>query len=171
MANKMMSPAETIWWVPAGTVGFDRDAIKASLLTESLNISCAIVSGYTLNPTDSDTDDTTSICNGSNSAEPTFYNYEANLTFFREETGTNADNTSAYSRAYEFFKHVDADGYLVRRVGKKFDAPAAAGDEVDVFYVQSDYPQDVVSDSGGPIQMTVPFLPQGFMDINATLVA
>ena len=171
MANKMMSPAETIWWVPADTPSWNPDAPSAAILTEARNISCAVVSGYTLNPTDSDTDDTTSICNSSNSADFTFYNYEANLTFFREEQGANANNTSAYARAFKFFKNVDADGYLVRRMGYLESTPAAASQEVSVFYVQSDYPQDVVPDDGGPIQFTVPFLPQGKMNLNIDLVA
>lgn len=165
---KMMSPAETVWWVPAETVGWNPDAPSAAILTEARNISCAIVSGYTLNPTDSDTDDTTSICNSANVSTPTFYNYEANLTFFREEVGVDEDRTSAMYRAFAFFKHPDAVGYLVRRMGYRNTVAAAAGQEVDVFYVSSDYGQDVVDD-GGPIQFTVPFLPQGKMNINIAL--
>lgn len=171
MANKMMSPAETLWFVPKGTAGWDPKTPSAAALTAARNLSCAIVSGYTLNPTDSDTDDTTSICNSSNSADPTFYNYEANMTFFRESEGADKDATSPEARAFELFKSVDVAGDWVRRVGKMNTAPAAAGDEVDIFSVQSDYSQDVVPDGGGPIQITVPFLAQGYMNINATLVA
>lgn len=168
---KMMSPTETIWWVPSDTPGFDPDAPSAAALTEARNISCAVVSGYTLNPTDSDTDGTTSICNAANVETPTFYNYEANLTFFREEVGANEDNTSAYYRAFEFFNQPDAEGYLVRRVGYRESVAAAAGQEVSSYLVSSDYAQDVVPDDGGPIQFTVPFLPQGKMAVNKTLVA
>ena len=171
MANKMMSPSETIWWVPAGTAGWNPESPSAAVLTEARNISCAVVSGYTLNPTDSDTDDTTSICNNANTTDYTFYNYEGNLTLFREEVGVNADATSPASRAFEFFKHEDADGYLVRRMGYAESTPAAAGQEVSVFKFMSDFPQDVVGDSGGAIQMTVPFLPQGQMVLNVALAA
>lgn len=168
---KMMSPNTTVWWVPVDTVGFDPDAPSAALLTEALNVSCAIVSGYTLNPTDSDTDPTTSICNSANVATPTFYNYEGNITFFREEEGANKDNTSAYARAFDFFKHPDAEGYFVRRYGYRESVAPAVGQEVSVFKFISDNPQDVVPDDGGPIQMTVPFLPQGKMVLNVALVA
>ena len=168
---KMMSPSETVWWVPAGTAGWDPDAPSAAVLTAARNISCAIVSGYTLNPTDSDTDDTTSICNGANTSDFTFYNYEGNLPFFREEVGANANNTSAYARAFEFFKNVDANGFLVQRFGYLESTPAAAGQEVRVFAFSTDYTQDVVPDDGGPIQFTVPFLPQGKMNLNIALVA
>lgn len=168
---KMMSPNTTVWWVPLETVGFNPDAPSAALLTEARNVSCAIVSGYTLNPTDSDTDGTTSICNSANVATPTFYNYEGNITFFRESEGADKDNTSAYARAFGFFKHPDAEGYFVRRYGYRESVAAASGQEVQVFKFSSDNPQDVVPDDGGPIQFTVPFLPQGKMALNIALVA
>jgi hypothetical protein len=167
----MMSPNTTIWWVPKSTVGFDPDAPSAALLTEALNISCAVVSGYTLNPTDSDTVDDATICNSANSSTPTFYNYEGNISFERESTGVDADDASARARAFDFFKHPDAEGYFVRRHGYRETVAAAAAQEVSVFYFISDNPQDVVADDGGPIQMTVPFLPQGKMVLNKALVA
>lgn len=168
---KMMSPNTTIWWVPKATVGFDPDAPSAAILTQARNISCAVVSGYTLNPTDSDTDGTTSICNSANVSTPTFYNYEGNLQFFRESEGVDKDITSAYARAFGFFKNADAEGYLVRRHGYRETVAAAAGQEVSVYSFMTDNPQDTVPDDGGPIQMTVPFLPQGKMVLNAALVA
>lgn len=172
---KMMSPNTTIWWVPASaTIGtapgtpYDPDAPSLQFLTDARNISCAVVTGYTLNPTDSDTDDSTSICDSANVETPTFYNYEANVTFFRE--GDSANTTSDYYKAFQFFKQADAEGYLVRRVGYRNTVAAAAGHIVDSFKVSSDNPQDVVDD-GGPIQMTVPFLPQGKMSLEKALVA
>lgn len=168
---KMKSPNETVWWVPLATVGFNPDAPSAALLTEAMNISCAIVSGYTLNATSSDTSSNTSICNSSNSETPTFGNYEGNITFFRESEGADKDITSAYARAFGFFKYPDAAGYLVRRLGYKERLAAAAGQEVSVFKFETDNPQDVVPDDGSEIQFTVPFLPQGKMVLNVALVA
>lgn len=168
---KMKSPNETIWWVPIETVGFSPDAPSAALLTPAMNISCAVVSGYTLNPTDSDTSSNTSICNSANTSTPTFSNYEGNLTFFRESVDVDADETSAYARAFEYFKHADAEGYLVRRVGYRETLAAAAGQEVSVFKFSTDNAQDVVPDDGSEIQFTVPFLPQGKMVLDVALVA
>ena len=168
---KRMSNKETLWWVPADTPGFNPASPSAGALTEARNVSCAIVSGFTLNPTDSDTDGTTSICNTANVATPTFYNYEGNFTFFRQAEGADMDETAAYARAFEFFKHPDADGYLVRRLGMRNTVPPAAGQEVSVFKVSSDYPQDVVPEDNGAIQMTVPFLPQGKLALDVALVA
>lgn len=165
---KMMSPKTTLWWVPIGTVGFNPDSPSAAVLTPARNVSNAVVSGYTLNPTDSDTDDSTSIADGANSQTPTFANYEGNITFFRE--GDLANTTSDYAKAFAFFKQPDAEGYWVRRVGFRSNVAAAAAQEVDVFHFSSDVPQDVVGDSG-PIQFTVPFLPQGKMVLSKALVA
>lgn len=171
MAKKMMAPNETIWWVPISglTPAFDPDAPTAAALNNALttNISCAIVTGYTLNATASDTDDSSSICDNANVASPTFYNYEANLVLFRE--GDAEDDSSVYAKVFELFRYPDAEGYLVRRVGYANDTAAAAGQVVSSFYVSSDVPQDTVTD-GGPIQMTVPFLPQGKMSLNKTLL-
>lgn len=167
----MLNPNETIWWVPIDTPSFNPDAPSASALTEARNISCAIVTGYTLNPTDSDTDDSTTICDSANVDNPTSYNYEANITFEREALGADYDATSPRARAFEFFKTADAEGYLVRRLGMRNTVAPAAGQEVSVFKVSSDFPQDVVPDDNGAIQMTVPFLPQGKLALDVALVA
>lgn len=168
---KRMSNTITLWWVPEDTPSFDPTAPSAAALTEARNVSCAVVSGFTLNPTDSDTDGTTSICNNANVSTPTFYNYEASLTFFRQAEGADMDATAAYARAFEFFKHPDAAGYWVQRSGYPQTTAAAAGQIVRVYKVSSDNPQDVVPDDGGPIQFTVPFLPQGQMVLDVALVA
>jgi len=166
---KMMSPKTTLWWVPLSVVPtFNPEAPSAAALTQARNISCAVVSGYTLNPTDSDTDDSTSICDGANVQTPTFYNYEGNITFFRE--GDSANTTSDYAKAFAFFKNKGAEGYLVRRLGHLSSVPAAAGQVVSSFLFINDNPQDVQEDSG-PIQFTTPFLPQGKMALYKTLVA
>jgi hypothetical protein len=55
-------------------------------------------------------------------------------------------------------------------VGYLSTVAAAAGQKVSSYKFISDNPQDVVED-GGPIEFTVPFLPQGQMELNKTLVA
>lgn len=164
---KMMSPKTTIWWVPE-SANWNPSAPSAALLTAARNISCAIVSGYTLNATASDTDDTKSICDAANVQTPTFKNYEASITFFRDSDV--ADLVSDYSKAFQFFKQKGAAGYLVRRLGKLSSAAATVGDLVSSYKVISDNPQDVVGDNG-PIQFTVPFLAQGRMEQYVALVA
>ena len=167
---KMMSPTSTVWWVtdPA----FDPDAPSAALLTDAANISCAIETGYSLNMTSSDTDDSTTICDSAKASVPTAINYEGNVTFFRE--GDLADTTSAFARAFAFFKdgtqNGNVEGYLVKRLGYRNDVAAATGQRVDSFKFIPDNPQDQDGDEGA-IRFTVPFLPQGTVGLNKALVA
>lgn len=159
MPKKMMSPNTTIWWLDEDAV-VDAHKITVAELTAGVNISCAIVRGYTLNPQASDTDSTASICDEGNVETPTYDNYEASLTFFHESD--QEDTESVFLKAIELFKAKGARGYLVRRLGYKSTVAPAAGQEYEAFLVQSDNPQTIDGgDSGGPIQMTVPFLQQG----------
>lgn len=164
---KMMSPNTTLWWVtdPA----FDPDNPSAALLTTAANISCAVVTGYAVNPADSDTDNTASICDDSNVENLTAYNYTGSVTFFRE--GDSANSTSDFAKAWTFFKHKTGQaGYIVRRLGKLSNVAAAAGDVVSSFKFIADNPQDVVAENA-PIQFKIDFLPQGKMSLYKTAVA
>lgn len=162
---KMMSPNTTIWWIPLGGV-VNPAAPTVAEINAGTNISCAIVTGFTLGATDSDTDDSKSICDDANVVTPTFDNYEANLSFFRSDL---VAVTAVYDTAFNLFKVDRVEGYLVVRHGKVSTAVAATGDIVSLYRVISDSPSDVEGDGGAPIQFTVPFLPQGVMTLNKTL--
>jgi hypothetical protein len=154
---------------------FDPANPSVAKLTSSANISQAIVSGYKLGPTDSDTDSTTAITDAANVKNRTLSNYEGQLTMFRE--GDAVDTTSAFYRAFQFFKSGLATtgstefGYLVRRVGYTNTTAAAIGQEVESFYFTFSDPQDVDGDKGTPIQFTVKFHQQGSMALAKALVA
>lgn len=166
-SKKMLAPKTTLVWIPyAGMPNYL--APTAAQINAGTNISCAVQTGYSLNPTDPDTDDTKSICDNSNSENPTFDNYEGSLPIFR---GIRAETTGVYSQAYALFKKPDARGYLARRVGKPNTATAAIGDTWSLFGFSTDVPQDIESDAGGPIGMTVPLLPTGELNNLFTLVA
>ncbi len=168
MPKKMMSPNTTIWWVDEDAVA-NPHAPTIAELTAGVNISCAIVRGYTLNPQASDTDGTASICDEGNVETPTYDNYEASLTFFHESD--QADTESVCLKATELFEKKGARGYIFRRIGLKSTAAFAAGQKVEGFLFESDNPQTVDGgDNGGPIQMTVPFLQQGSYVPYGTLV-
>lgn len=164
---KMMSPNTTIWWIPlAGLSSYT--APSAAQITAGTNISAAIVTGYTLGATDSDTDDSKTITDEGNVQNPTFGNYEGNISFFRDGIG---DTPTAFTTAYNLFKAGRVEGWLVSRHGYKSTVAAAAGQIVSVFRFFSDHGQDIEGDGGAPIQFTVPFRPQGQMGINVTTVA
>lgn len=58
----------------------------------------------------------------------------------------------------------------MKRIGYKNTTAAKAGQLVSAFLVMPDNPRDEVGEGKQPIQMTVPFLPQGTMVINEPLV-
>jgi hypothetical protein len=163
--GKLMSPNTRIDWIEASA--YDPLLPSAALFSDATNISCAIESGYTLNPTKSDVNTKKSICEDANVETPVRYNYEGNLTFFRE--GDLADTTSAFAIAFAFFGTVRKTGYLVRRTGLRSTVAIAAAQKVDSFKFTSDFPQDVIDDD--LIEFSTKFLPQGRMELDKAVVA
>lgn len=174
---KMLPPSSTIWWVPASSVtNPEEELFKSTLYSGSggaVDISCAVVTGYTLNPTDSDTDDTMSICDEGGVQTPVKSNYEASLTLFREAIGSSGKigDTSVYDKAFKLFKDGTKgasliEGYLVERIGWKQSSAVAEGQVLSAYKVVADNPRNVIGDSNTAIQMTVPFLPQGWFRQN-----
>lgn len=159
MPNKMLNPNTTLWVVPeAGIV--NPLAPKATELNAGINISCAVVRGYTLNPTASDTDDSASICDTGNVANRLYDNYEGSLTMFRDADG-GTSTTSIYNIAFGLFKNPDSRFWVVRRLGKRNTVTATVGDEVELFLFVNDRIQSVDGGDGGPVQFTAPLLSQG----------
>ena len=158
--KKMLNPNTTLWAVDAEDVTNITD-ITADLLNsaDTLNFSCAVVRGYTLNPTDSDTDDSASICDSGNVENRLYDNYEGEFTMFRDADVD--DDDSVFNKAFEYFKEPDRLHYIVRRVGKRNDQAAVAGDEVEAFRFANDRIRSVDGGDDGPIQFTVPELQQG----------
>lgn len=145
---------------------------SAALLTDARNISCSIDNGYKLGPTAPETDKSKSICESANVENRVAYTYEGALTFFRE--GDLTDNTSAYARAFSFFKSGTQNGqnlgWLVRRVGYKNTVAAAAGQQVESYLFVPDNPKDEVADKT-TIKYSVTFKQQGDMALFVPLAA
>lgn len=162
MPTKMLNPNTTLVVVPEANVANPLAPTAAELnsATFAVNISCAITRGYTLNPTDSDTDDTASICDTGNVQNRLFDNYEGELTAFKE--GNLADSASIFAQTFEFFKNPDKRFWLYRRLGKKSTAAFADGDIVEGFLFVNDRTRSVDGGDAGPIQFTVPLLAQGY---------
>lgn len=160
MATKMLNPNTTLVVVPVADV-VNPLAPTAAVLNgaTAINISLAVTRGYTLNPTDSDTDDTASIVDTGNVKNRLYDNYEGELTMFRD--GNSADATSVYNIAFAYFKDPDKQFFVYRRVGKKSTLPFADGDTVEGFLFLNDRVRSVDGGDAGPIQFTVPTLPQG----------
>lgn len=165
--EKMMSPNTTITFIPLAGLTTP-DAPKATELNAGTNLSCAIVTGYTLNATASDTDDSKTICDEGNVQTRTLGNYEANISFFRDPVGAAP---TVFSTAYDLFKTSRVEGWLVSRQGKKSTEPFAVGDIVSVYKVMNDSSMDETSDKGTPIRFTVPFLQRGEFFVNVDVAA
>lgn len=161
MPTKMLNPNTTLVVVGESNIVNPLAPTAAELnhVTNAINISCAVTRGYTLNPTDSDTDDTASICDTGNVQNRLYDNYEGELTLFRD--GNIADNTSIYNLAWQYFRDPDKRFYLYRRLGKKSTVPFADGDIVEGFLFVNDRMRSVDGGDAGPIQFTVPLLAQG----------
>lgn len=160
MPTKMLNPNTTLVVVPAANVANPLSPTSVELnAAVALNISCAVTRGYTLNPTDSDTDDTASICDTGNVQTRLFDNYEGELTMFRDANA--ADATSVFNIAWNYFKTVDQSFWVYRRLGKKSTVAFADGDVVEGFLFMNDRLRSVDGGDSGPIQFTVPLLAQG----------
>lgn len=131
------------------------------------DISCAILDDYTLNMTDSDTDDSLSICDIGNVETPTFSNYEASLDFFRDSSVTA---NGVYNLAWDLFKGVDRPFWLIKRIGPAQTAAFAIGQTISMYGVNTDLPVDLVEDNS-MLQGGARFKPNGNLLTNYTIAA
>lgn len=164
--TRLNTPATTIIAVPLAGIADITDLTVAEI-NAGVNISCAIAEGYALNPTDSDTDDTRTICDDGNVDNMTDENYEGNFTFFLDNNLTN--NASVFNQACNMFAD-PVEWVAVKRVSAKRSSEAiAAGDIVSWFAFESDHPQ-ITDEKGSPKQLVVPQIPSGTMVLRKTLV-
>lgn len=171
MPQKMLNPNTTLWWFPEAALTTPSAPIDTDFATAGvINFSEAIVAGYTLNPTDSDTQSSKSIVDEGSGQSKGAANYQGLISFFREaDPATNT--TSIYQLAYTTFKLKNVRGFWVRRIGKPNTAAIAEDDLVDVFKFVSWTPRVETDGKGAPIRFTVPFLAQGFVRTNVAVVA
>lgn len=178
MTKKMQGQNTTLWWMTtAATAAADLPgALSLAKITTDIaatnfiNLTPAVVSGYTLNPTDSDTDDTAAVSDTGNAKARGLYNYEAKFQFFRE-ADTVANTTSIYTVALGLFKVRGAQGYWVRRIGYPQGTALAVGHKLEVFKVESFSPKTLDSDKGKPIFVEINFGQQAFMKPPTAIVA
>lgn len=143
------SSITTLWVVPGGIADIEAGPTAAEL-ESALEITCAVVEGYELGMTASDTRDSTrSICDKGNVTNFGAANYAGNLTLLREGDKEATENESAYLRAANYFNDRDKHFDLVRRGGvpdspesaKDHKEPPVEGDMVEVYGFVTDYPQ------------------------------
>lgn len=131
------------------------------------NVSCAILDDYTLNMADSDTDDSMSVCDIGNVSTPTFQNYEASLDGFRDAA---VNDNGVFNLFADTFRGPDREFYLIKRIGYSSSTAFAAGQDISMYGVDTDFPVDVIEDNS-PLKFGARFKPNGNLNINYTLAA
>lgn len=169
MATKMLRPNVGIY-VAAADAFADWTAPTLTEITDAtkvFNISPAVTDDYTLNMTDSASDSSLAVVDNASVSTPTYYNYEASLDGFRDE---NISATSVYNKFRDLFATADVKYYLIKRVGKTHDAAFAAGDEISIYGVKTDFPVDLVGD-GEMLRIGARFLTTGEVKVNVAVAA
>jgi hypothetical protein len=134
------------------------------------NISCAIPDdGLTAHITDSDTDDTRTLCDLGQVKNPTFTTYEVSLDALRDSSVT--DN-GIFNLFFDLFKSPDRPFWIIVRIGKSNTAPflTDGSDVITLFGVNTDNPNDIVED-GGLIKFGARFKNNGATYINYRVVS
>ena len=169
MSTKMLRPNVGIY-VAAADAFADWTAPTLTEITAAakvFNISPAVTDDYTLNMTDSASDNSLAIVDNASVTTPTYYNYEASLDGFRD---ADASATSVYNKFRDLFATADVKYYLIKRVGKTHDAAFEAGDEISIYGVKTDFPVDLVGD-GEMLRIGARFLTTGEVKVNVAVGA
>jgi hypothetical protein len=169
MATKLLRPNVGIYVATADAFANYKTPTLTEITDDEkvFNISPAITDDYTLNMTDSDSDDSLAIVDNATVQTPTYYNYEASLDGFRDES-PSAD--SVYNKFRELFAEPDVKYYLIKRVGYAHDAAFAAGQTVSVYGLKTDFPVELLGD-GEMIRDGARFLTTGEVAVNVAVGA
>jgi hypothetical protein len=167
MATKLLRPNVGIYVATADAFANYKSPTLAEITDDEkvFNISPAITDDYTLNMTDSDSDDSLAIVDNASVQTPTYYNYEASLDGFRDES---ASADSVYNKFRTLFAEPDVKYYLIKRVGYAHDADFATGQTVSVYGVKTDYPVELLGD-GEMIRDGARFLTTGEVAVNVAV--
>ena len=169
MSTKLLRPSVGIY-VATSDAFADWTAPTLTEITSAtkvFNISPAVTDDYTLNMTDSAADTSLAIVDNASVSTPTYFNYEASLDGFRD---ANVAADSVYNKFASLFAEPDVKYYLIKRIGYAHDAPFAAGQEISVYGVKTDYPVDLVGD-GEMLRIGARFLTSGEVKVNVAVAA
>jgi hypothetical protein len=169
MATKLLRPNVGIY-VATATAFADWTAPTLTEITDAtkvFNISPAVTDDYTLNMTDSASDSSLAVVDNASVSTPTYYNYEASLDGFRDE---DPAATSVYNKFRDLFATADVKYFLIKRVGKAHNAAFAAGDEISIYGVKTDFPVDLLGD-GEMLRIGARFLTTGQVKVNVPVAS
>jgi hypothetical protein len=169
MPTKLLRPNVGIYVATASAFANYKTPTLAEIsdATKVFNISPAITDDYTLNMTESDSDDSLAIVDNASVQTPTYFNYEASMDGFRDEDGSAV---SVYNKFRDLFAAPDVKYYLIKRVGYAHTAAFATGQTVSIFGVKTDFPVELLGD-GEMIRDGARFLTTGEVAVNVAVVA
>jgi hypothetical protein len=169
MATKMLRPNVGIYVAAADAFAnwTAPTLTEITSATKVFNISPAVTDDYTLNMTDSAADTSLAIVDNASVSTPTYFNYEASLDGFRD---VDPSATSVYNKFRDLFAAADVKYYLIKRVGKTHEAAFAAGDEISIYGVKTDFPVDLMGD-GEMLRIGARFLTTGEVKVNVAVGA
>lgn len=157
---KLMAPNIRIDWYPEGHFA-DIQNPTLQELNNGYNLSPAIVTGFTLDFSDSETEATTTVFDYFETEKFNRHSYEANLQFFLATRDSNSPNDLAFRQAEElFYENTNAIGYLVRRFGYKCEVVYSVDQMIDIFKFQANLPK-IVTEDGAPILLDISYIPKG----------
>ena len=158
-SNKVLRGSTSIW--AFRPEAFANPALPTAAEMNSViygtDISCAVEDAYTLNLTDSDTDDSLSVCDTGQSQTPTSANYEASLDLFADESSTAS---GVFNKARDLFRKKGNDYYLLKRLNIAQGTTVAIGQVLYIYKVRTDNIQ-LLTDRGEAVKYGARFKPQG----------
>lgn len=132
------------------------------------NITCSIIDDWKLEMKDSATKVIRTLCSIGNSAELTYYNYDAQLNVLRDNDPFDA--TSEFNLPLHLLNAPDVAYIIAHRIGYSRTAAAAVGQEWLFYYVWTDHSVSNVAD--GDYQfLGQAFVPKGIINFKYTLAA
>lgn len=132
------------------------------------NITCAILSDWKMELTDSDTKPAKTLCSVGSAEELTFYNYDANMNFLRDVDPF--DDGSEFNLPMLLTSAPDTAYLIAHRIGYGRTAAAAVGQEWHFYYVWTDHA--IPASSDGEYQtINETFVPKGIINFKYELGA
>lgn len=122
----------------------DPQAAELNNAAMVFNITCALLeSDTTIGLDDPDTDDELTMCSIGNEQTPTFDNVNITLTGLRDG---RRETTEVAGVLWNLLKEKGVPFVLIDSVGYDADVPFAAGQEIDYYLIETDFPGRTIND-------------------------
>lgn len=157
---KLMAPNIRIDWFPEDHFENPLQPTLAEL-NSGYNLSSAIVTGFTLDFEDSETEQVTTVFDVFESEKINRHSFSAELQFFLATRDSDSENEQAFRDAEElFYQNSNPIGFFTKRFGYLCDVAYSATQSVDIFKVQANLPK-ISTEEGSPILLDIGFIPKG----------